>query len=62
MKVVESVLEKRLCGIVSDEEMLFRFKPERGTIDAVLILRRMQEEYNAQEKFVYVFCGPRESF
>ena len=48
----------------------------RGTIDAVLILRRMQEEHHAKgklyivediyiyskRKVVYVFCGPRESF
>ena len=35
---------------------------ERRTIDAVYILRRMQEEIHAKRKVVYVFCGPRESF
>ena len=30
--------------------MQFRFMPERGTIDAVFILRRMQEEYHAVRK------------
>ena len=33
-----------------------------GTIDAVFILRRLQEEYHAKGKKLYVFCGPRESF
>ena len=28
--------------------------PERGTIDAVFILRRMQEEYHAKGKKLYV--------
>ena len=28
--------------------------PERGTIDAMLILRRMQEEYHAMEKKLYM--------
>ena len=46
MKVVEPVLEKRFCTIVSDE-MQFGFSPERGTIDAVFILWRMQGEYLA---------------
>ena len=50
MKVVERVFEKRLCIIVSVEEMQFGFMPERGTIDAVFIFRRMQEEYHAKGK------------
>ena len=54
---------KILCGIVSVDEMQFGFMPERATIDAVFILRRMQEEcYAGGKKLVYVFCGPRESF
>ena len=35
---------------------------ERGTIDAVFILRRKQQEHHAKWKKMYVFCGPRESF
>ena len=35
MKVVERVLEKRLCRIVSVDEMQFDLVPERGTIDAI---------------------------
>ena len=50
MKVVERVLEKRLCRAVTVDEMKFGFIHERGTIDAVLILRRLQEEYHAKEK------------
>ena len=58
MNVVERVLEKRLCRIVYVAEMQFGFMPERGTIDAVFILRRMQVEYHARgKKVVYVFCG-----
>ena len=36
------------------DEMQFGFMPERGTIDAVFILRRMQEEYHAKGKKLYV--------
>ena len=53
-KVVERVLEKRLYGIVSVDEMQFGFMPERGTVDVVLILRRMHEEYHAKGKKLYM--------
>ena len=41
IKAVDRVLEKRLCRIVTVDEMQFGFMPERGTIDAVFILRRL---------------------
>ena len=62
MKVVERVLEKRPRRVVCVDEMQFGFMPERGTIDAVFILRRMQEEYRAKGKKLCVLCGPGESF
>ena len=54
MKVVERVLEKRLLRILSVDEMQFDFMPERGTIDAVFLLRRMQGEYHAKGKEMYM--------
>ena len=50
MNVVKRVLENRLHIIVSVDDMQYGFMPERGTIDAVFILRRMQEEYHAKGK------------
>ena len=62
-KVLERLLEKRLGRIVCVDKMQFGFMPERGTTDTVFILRRMQKTYPAKgKKFVYVFCGSRESF
>ena len=55
MKVVESVLVKRLRRIVSVDAMQFGFMPEIGTIDVVFILSRMQEEYHVKWKKLYVF-------
>ena len=54
VKVVEKVFEKRLHRIVSVDEMQFGFMPERGTIDTVFILRRMQEVYHAKRKKLYM--------
>ena len=50
MKVVERLLEKRLCRIVSVDEMRFGIMLERGTIGAEFILRWKQEEYHAKGK------------
>ena len=55
MKVVERVLEKRLCIIVSVDEMQLGFMPERGTIDDVFIFRRIQEEYHAKGKMLCIY-------
>ena len=44
------MLEKRFHRIVSVDEMLFRLMPQRCTIDAVFILRRMHEEHHAEGK------------
>ena len=51
---MERVLEKRLRRILTVDEMQFGFMPDGGTIDAVFILRRMQEEYHAKEKTLYM--------
>ena len=54
MKMAERVLEKRLCRIVSVDEMQFGFMPDGITINAVFILRRMHEEYHAKGKKLHV--------
>ena len=47
------MLERRLCRIVSVDEMQFDFMPVSGILDAVFILRRLQEEYHAKGKTMY---------
>ena len=54
MKIVEKVLERRLQRMVKVDEMQFLFMPGKGTIDAVFILRRLQEEYLDKEKKLYI--------
>ena len=50
MKIVERVLENRLTGLVTKDDMQFGFTPGKGTIHALFILRRMQEEFRGREK------------
>ena len=47
IKVVERVLEKRLCAILTIE-LQFSSMPERETIDIVFIFRSLQEECHAK--------------
>ena len=44
---------------VSVDKMQFFLIPNRGTIDAIFILRRMQEEYHAKGKKLYVLWTKR---
>ena len=39
---------------MSVDKMQFGFMPERGIIAAVFILRRLQEEYHAKGKKLYM--------
>ena len=57
---VERMLQKRLCRIVPVDEM--QFMPERGTIDAVFILRRIEEEHHAKEKSCKCFVDLEKAF
>ena len=54
MKTVERVLERRIQTLVNLNEMQFGFIPGKGTVDAIFIVRRMQEEYQKKEKKLYV--------
>ena len=47
-------MRRRLHRKVPVDEMLFGSMPERGTIDGVFILTRMQEEYRAKGKKLYL--------
>ena len=48
------MLAKRLFRLVPFDEMQFSFMYERGTIDAVFIVRRIHEECHAKGKQLYM--------
>ena len=50
MKVMERLIEKRLCRIVSVGEIKFCFLTERGTIDALCILRGCKKSIMLMEE------------
>ena len=54
MKIVERVLERRIRTLVNLNEMQFGFMPGKGTVDAIFVVRRMQEEYQKKDKKLYL--------
>ena len=54
LKVVERIVETLIRDIVRIDDMQFGFMPGRGTIDAIFILRRIQENYLAKKLPLYV--------
>ena len=62
MKIVEKVLERRLWRIVKVDEMQFGFMPGKGTVNAVFILRGLQEEYFDKEKLYMCFVDLEKAF
>ena len=54
MKIAERVLENRIIGLVTIDDMQFGFMPGKGTTHALFILRRMQEEFRGREKKLYI--------
>ena len=54
MQIVEKVLERTLSKAVTINELHFGFMPGKGTIDAIFVLRRIQEEYLANQRKSYM--------
>ena len=54
MIIVERVLGSQIRTLVNLNEMQFGFMPGKGTVDAILIVRRMLEEYQKIDKKLYM--------
>ena len=54
MKIIERVLERRIRALIDFDEAQFGFMPGKGTIDALFLVRRLQDEHRAKEKRMYM--------
>ena len=54
MKVLQTVVENRVRGSVDLSDMQFGFRPGRGTMDAIFIVRQMQGKYLAKKKELWM--------
>ena len=50
MKIVERVIDGQIRTLLNLNEMQFGFMPGKETVDAIFIVRRMQEEYQKKNK------------
>ena len=54
MKVMERVMERRLRNSVTIIDMQCGFMPGRGTIDAIFMVRRLQEKFAEKRRNLYM--------
>ena len=54
MKIVERMLERRIRELVNIDSMQFGFMLEKGTTDALFVVRRMQEKYRNKKEKLYM--------
>ena len=61
IKVLKEVLEKRLRQKVKIDDMQFGLVPGKGTVDAIFMVRQLQEKILRKEKgFILCICELRE--
>ena len=53
---MELVLDRKIREVVDVNEMQCGFMPGKGTINALFMVRMLQEKYDWKKK-LYVFCG-----
>jgi len=54
MKIMERIIERKVRKRVQIDDMQFGFRPGRGTIDAIFIVRQMQEKYLGKKKDLWM--------
>ena len=63
MKVMERVIEDRIREQTHIDEMVFGFRPGRGTTDAIFVVRQLQEKHQAKDnKLYYAFVDLEKAF
>ena len=62
VKIVERVLERQIRTLVNLNKMQFGFMSGKGTVDAIFIVRKMQEEYQKNKKLYICFSDMKKSF
>ena len=54
MKVLERIVDGLIRQLVSTDDFQFGFVPDRGTTDAIFVVRQLQEKYLAANKRLYM--------
>ena len=63
MKIMEKILDKLIREVMEVDDIQFRFRPNRGTIDAIFVLRQLQEKsLEGQKKLYYALVGLEKAY
>ena len=54
MKIVERVLERRIRTLINLNEIQFEFIPGKETVEAIFVVKKMQEKYQKKKKKLYM--------
>jgi len=57
MKVFERVIEARVRHKVNVDDMQFGCRPGKSTLDAIFIVRQVQEKFMAKKRDLCMACG-----
>ena len=61
-RLYEKILDGRLREVVDIDKIQHGFMPERGTVDAVFVLRRLSEKFRAENKLFFIFVVLEKAF
>ena len=61
-KLHEIILDGCLLEVVDIDKMKYGFLPRRGTVDAVVVLRRLTEKFRAKNKLLLIFVDLEKAF
>ena len=54
MKVIQMIANSLIRQVVTINESQYGFVPDRGTTDAIFVIRQLQEKYLAVGKQIYM--------
>ena len=62
MKVLERIVDSLIRQLLSIDDSQFGFVPGRGTTDAIVVVRQLQEKYLGANKRLYSFLDLEKAF
>ena len=54
-ELFKKILDGHLCEVVDTDKMQYGYMPGRGTVDAVIVLRRVTEKFRAKNKKLFLY-------